>query len=96
MRQRERRRLPRLWLVMATLATADLLAGCSLGLDASRIQRDASTMTDSDAGVPTTNADGSTSDAGMSPNNADGGYPSVDGCPPCVLDNSNLDECCLQ
>jgi hypothetical protein len=81
---------------MATLATSDLLAGCSLGLDASRIQRDASAMTDGDAAVPTTNADGGTADSGMPPNNADGGHAAVDGCPPCVLDNSNLDECCLQ
>ena len=70
------------------------LMGCSLGLDPSRINADASTMAGGDGGSPPTNADGG--DGGYVA--ADGGYVPGDGgaCPPCVLDESKLDECCLQ
>jgi hypothetical protein len=86
-------RRPRSLLLAALmLAAVNLLTACSLGLDASRLQRDAAVLTHDDAGVPPVQADGND---GFAQPDA-GGRSATDGCPPCLLDESNLDECCLQ
>lgn len=80
------------------------LTGCSLGLDPSRLIGDASTAAGSEGGAPAANPEGgmTPADGGYTPGDggtqAEGGYVPGDGgaCPPCVLDESRLDECCLQ